>query len=107
MAGARHAEACVLFQGKGNAASRLGQALGKIARASMHMSEGEGPSLSRRAPRRKHRKRDDAASADDASSQASADSMTERRHLKVSHHFLSGPALVLPLLHLLSPSTET
>ena len=38
-------------QGKRNAASRLGQALGQLARASMHMSEGEGPlpSLSRRA----------------------------------------------------------
>lgn len=76
----------VPVQGKRNAASRLGQALGQLAWASMHPSEGEGPLpiLSRRATQRKHRKTDDAASADDVSSQASASSMTEQRHSKVS-----------------------
>lgn len=76
-------------QGKRNAASRLGQALGQLARASMHLSEGEGPIplLSRRATQRKRQKADDAVSADEGSSPASGASMTEQRHLKVSHIF--------------------
>ena len=72
------------MQGKRNVASRLGQAIGQLARASMHMSEGEGPSLSRRPTRRKHKKADHAVSEDDVSSQASAASMTEQRDLKAS-----------------------
>ena len=74
-----------IVQGKRNAASRLGQAIGQLARASMHMSEGEGPGLSQRATQRKPRKADGAVSADDVSSQASAASLTERRHLEVRH----------------------
>ena len=69
------------MQVKRNAASRLGQAIGQLARASIHTSEGEGRHTPRRHGRRHRRERrtEDAASGDDASSQASASSATQQR----------------------------
>ena len=75
-------------QGRRNPAIRVSQAIGQLARASMqHFSEGEGPTFRRRHMQRKHRKTDDAVSADDISSQASVSSMTAPRHLKVGRFF--------------------
>ena len=69
------------MQVKRNAASRLGQAIGQLARVSIHMSESEGHHAPRRHGRRhrKERKTEDAASGDDVSSQASASSATQQR----------------------------
>ena len=68
-------------QVKRNAASRLGQAIGQLARVSIHMSESEGNHAPRRHGRRhrKERRTEDAASGDDVSSQASASSATQQR----------------------------
>ena len=69
------------MQVKRNAASRLGQAIGQLARVSIHMSESEGHHAPRRHGRRhrKERRTEDAASGDDISSQASASSATQQR----------------------------
>ena len=69
------------MQVKRNAASRLGQAIGQLARVSIHMSESEGHHAPRRHGRRhrKERRTEDAASGDDVSSQASASSATQQR----------------------------
>ena len=69
------------MQVKRNAASRLGQAIGQLARVSIHMSESEGHHTPRRHGRRHRKKRrtEDAASGDDVSSQASASSATQQR----------------------------
>ena len=72
-----------VMQVKRSATSRLGQAIGQLARVSIHMSESEGHRAARRHGRRHRKERmiEDAASGDDVSSQASASSATQQ-HLK-------------------------
>ncbi len=74
-----------------------------------HFSEGEGPRFRRQHKQRRHRKTDDAVSADDISSQASVSSMTAPRHLKVGRFFcVNGTKACERLLpaNILSPHGE-